>query len=239
MEYTIYVTYSFGSSPYSGNTSLGYSNAIHCNYIQKITTDVIENKDISINFYNENDFKFMSTNISDGIGWSATNMYIILQIVENNNEPQSNMWRIIDVTNQLSGHTENSIITPNQIIGSVLKVSLNNITSYDIYNLDYLSYPSSLANDDDKLSFGEEYYFLGNVKTKIEAIAYTTEISINLSLNEFNSTTNPTWDKLSSVQISEVGIYDDDNNLVAIGKLNNPISKDGDTSRTIIFEMDF
>jgi len=58
-------------------------------------------------------------------------------------------------------------------------------------------------------------------------------------LSEFNSTTNPTWDGISSVAISEIGIYDEDKNLVAIGKLNNPIIKDSSITRTISFAIDF
>jgi len=44
---------------------------------------------------------------------------------------------------------------------------------------------------------------------------------------------------VSSVAISEVGIYDENKNLVAVGKLNNPIIKDSTISRTISFAIDF
>lgn len=238
-NYSIYVTYKFGSAPYSASTSLGYSDAIHCNYIQKIETDSVNNKDVSIYFNSVEDFIHMSEDTSNGLGWSATNLYVILQIVYGTGVPQPNLWRILDVTNQISGHTTNTIITPTQLINSVLKVPLGDITSYNLYNLDYLTYPTALTTDENKLSFGDESYFLGNVRTDIEAIAYTSDISISLNLNEFNSTTNPTWDEASPVQISEVGIYDDDGNLVAIGKINGSISKDSTVARTIVFAMDF
>ena len=106
-----------------------------------------------------------------------------------------------------------------------------------MYNLDYLSYP--IPAETDKLCFGDEVYFFGNVETDIEADVYTSDLSINLALGEFNSTTNPTWDGISSVAISEIGIYDEDKNLVAIGKLNNPIIKDSSITRTISFAIDF
>jgi hypothetical protein len=64
-------------------------------------------------------------------------------------------------------------------------------------------------------------------------------MSINLALNEFNSSNNLTWDGTSSVYISEVGLYDENKNLVAIGKLNNPIQKDSTISKTILFALDF
>jgi len=89
------------------------------------------------------------------------------------------------------------------------------------------------------LSFGDETYFFGVVETEIKADVYTTDISINLPLNEFNTSTNSTWDGNSKVYISEIGIYDSDKNLVAIGKLNNPVPKDSTISRTIVFAIDF
>jgi len=58
-------------------------------------------------------------------------------------------------------------------------------------------------------------------------------------LNQFNSTTNLTWDGVSKVAISEIGIYDADKNLVAVGKLNDPIDKDSSIARTILFAIDF
>ena len=89
------------------------------------------------------------------------------------------------------------------------------------------------------MGYGEEAFFFGTVRTDIRATVYTTDIPIQLPLNEFNTTTNPTWNGVESVAISEIGIYDDNNNLVAIGKLNHPISKDATIARTIAFQLDF
>ena len=41
------------------------------------------------------------------------------------------------------------------------------------------------------------------------------------------------------VYITEIGIYDTNKNLVAIGKLNDPVAKDATISRTIVFAIDF
>jgi hypothetical protein len=62
---------------------------------------------------------------------------------------------------------------------------------------------------------------------------------IDLPMGFYNSTTNPTWDGMSETLISEIGIYDENNNLVAIGKLNNPILKSDSISRNIVFSLDF
>ena len=89
------------------------------------------------------------------------------------------------------------------------------------------------------MCFGDASYFFGNVTSKIKADVYTTDISINLPLNEFNSTTNSTWNGIETVYITEIGIYDSNKNLVAIGKLNDPVAKDATISRTILFAIDF
>jgi hypothetical protein len=80
---------------------------------------------------------------------------------------------------------------------------------------------------------------LGNVYTEIHADVYTTNLSLVLNLNEFNSSTNNTWNGISRVAISEIGIYDANKNLVAIGKLNDPLEKDDTIGRTIAFAIDF
>ena len=59
-----------------------------------------------------------------------------------------------------------------------------------------------------------------------------------MNLGDFNSSTNATWDG-QSVFASEIGIYDDNNNLVAIGKFNDPVEKNATLSRTILFAIDF
>lgn len=240
-DITIYITYSFGSIPYDSANSYGYSDSVHCNYINKLTTDDLLNKDISLYFNSADDFAFMSnaTGVTSGDGWTATKVNLIAQIVEGDIEPEADKWKIIDVTDQILGHTVGNIINKENLVESVLKLTQSDYNAAGFYNLDYLDYPTSVPTDENKLTFGEERYFFGNVRTDIEAIAYTTDISIPLPLNQFNSTTNPTWDGVSSVQLDEIGIYDDNGNLVAIGKLNSPISKDSTIARTIAFSLDF
>jgi hypothetical protein len=148
---------------------------------------------------------------------------------------------MFDVTDQVSGFTTGTtfMLTPAKITSTVFSVPLYKYGSMTTYDLDYLDYPSHLSVDDDKLCFGDEEYFFGNVSADIEAIAYSTDLAINLPLNEFNSTSNVTWDRVSPVYITEIGVYDENQNLVGIAKLNNPIPKDATISRTIVFGLDF
>ncbi len=242
---TAFITYIL--IPTTGLAVGNYSQAIHCNYIKKIdlgTTNPYV-QEISFNFPNINDFKFLASDITDNTGFTANKIHAIVQIVSNapfdtfdDVKPDSTLWKQIDITSQVTGSS--TYLTAAQLTSVVFKVSLlqyNNAAVFMPYNLDYLNYPS--ASETDKLAFGEATYFFGNVSTEIKADVYTTDISINLPLNEFNSSTNKTWDGNETVYISEIGIYDSNKNLVAIGKLNDPVAKDGTISRTIVFALDF
>jgi len=247
--YTIFITYGLESVPYDatiGDSSLGYSSSIHCNYIQKRVVDTTTNKNVNMYFTSPSQFKFLAGDqVIIGTGWTANKIYMLLQIVDNSTfssldavVPSSNQWKKFDVSDQIAGYAPgNTSITINQITSTAFLVPLSLYSSAPYYNLSYLNYP--LTTQPDLMGFGEETYFMGNVATEIQAIAYTTDIAINLPLNQFNSSTNATWDGISTVQISEIGIYDVNGNLVAIGKLNDPIGKDSTIGRTLVFGIDF
>jgi hypothetical protein len=238
--YTVFITYGLISES-------GFTRAIHCNYIKKIQLDLGDPylQQININFPNEDDFKFLSGNINVSTGFTAQKIFVLAQLVDNTPysdisevESDSSQWRMYDVTDQTNGGwISGETITKSQITSTIYKISLFDYEDKPLYDLNYLDYPASVEID--KLSFGDETYFLGTVMSDIEAIVYTTDLSINLLLDEFNTTTNPTWDNVSPVSISEIGIYDENKNLVAIGKLNNPITKDSTIARTIVFAIDF
>lgn len=235
--YTVFLTYALQST---GGT-LYNNTGVHCNYIQSLHLDTIINKEVNIFFGSVDDFKFLST--SGGTGYTANNVWVILQLVDNSGytdpseiKPQADLWKYYDVTYQIQNMVGVNISKYN--MGETLfKVPLNDYDTYPTYNLEYLNYPN--ITQEDSLSFGDEEIFMGNVTTDVEAIAYMTDLSINLDLNEFNTSTNKTWDGETSVYITEVGLYNQNKELVAIGKFNNPIPKDDTTSRTILFGLDF
>lgn len=244
MANTIFITYQFEGAPYSADTSYGHSTAIHCNYIEKIEVENLTNSTISLIFDN-NEFPFLADTttdpfISGGTGWTAWRVNAIIQIVNATGDTvvaDPAGWKIIDITEQTVGYVTGETLQKTGITSTVYTVTLSDYNAAPIYDLSYLDYPTELETD--RLAWGEEVFFYGNVKTDIKATAYTTDIPVVMPLNQFNSTTNPTWDGLTPVSVSEVGIYDSVGNLVAIGKLNNPISKDSTIARTIVFAMDF
>lgn len=240
-NYTIFTSYVLApTGTTSGHTS-GYQQGIHCNYFKsmQIETDNLYIQEVSLNFANTDDFKFLSSDVSNGTGYTVHRIYMLVQtgLTTTTIKPVADAWKIYDVTSQVTGYTGIGFLTANQITSVVFKAPLKDYAAKDVYDLDYLSYPSSI--DETSLCFGDETYFFGNVTTSIKADVYVTDLSINLGLNQFNSTTNTTWDSVSRVYITEIGLYDNNKNLVAIGKLNDPVPKDGTISRTIVFALDF
>ena len=241
--FTIFMTYQFEDTPAAQSTSYGYSPAIHCTYISTITTDDLNGKALNMYFSSADDLPFLAdSNSVDGTGFTATKLNAIVQILNGISDsdititPSSSEWYKVDITDQIQNHVVGAVIDKVNLVNSTFNVEFNSLNTP--YTLDYLNYPSNVASDD-VMGFGEEAFFFGTVKTDIRATVYTTDIPINLPLNSYNTTTNPTWDGVSPVTISEIGIYDNQNNLVGIGKLNYPINKDATISRTIAFQIDF
>lgn len=253
--YTIFTSYIL--VPYTNNVNFGvsYSQAIHCNYIKSMQLNTTEPllQEIVINFSNVSDFKFLNDNISNGTGYTVHKIFALVQLIDNSTYTSLSdvkaipyMWKVYDVTPQITYHASGNTLSASMLAGQAFKVPLKHYydspTLFQTYNItDYIpSYPTKQITADDQLCFGDETFFLGNVSSDIQAIAYTTDISILLDLNEFNSSTNATWNsQTDKVVISEIGIYDANKNLVAIGKLNNPIQKDSSIARTIVFAVDF
>lgn len=243
--YKAFMTYMLVSE--SGTTNGdGYSDAIHCNYINNVTFDTLSNKEFNIYFDDVEEFKFLSP--YRGSGFTAHKLIVLAQLVDLDDyadeslaKPLPNEWVMFDVTEQVTGYTSGATLTAQQLTSNVFRIPLSQYnlakTGGHVYDLDYLNYPTNLNEDD--LCFGDETYFIGSMTSTVEAIAYTTDLAINLPLDQFNSTTNVTWDQLSKVYITEIGLYDDKKNLVGIAKLNDPIPKDSTISRTIVFGLDF
>lgn len=112
---------------------------------------------------------------------------------------------------------------------SLLDVSENNN-----YNLnDYISIP--LSNQLSEHTFGDETFFFGNIETDIKATIFRSIITCNVLPNTYISTSNPTFNPdQDKVAFTEMGIYDIDNDLIAIGKFSQPLTRKYNSDLLII-----
>lgn len=245
---TIFITYLLETAgTLLEEVSYGYKTPVHCNYIQKITTEDYTDKTVSLSFNKDDEFRFMAgpSDIKpsgNGYGWSADKFYVLIQIIDgigDNIKPESNQWKKVDKTSSINNFSTwvGKAIPPEELIKSVFIIREDEYDNAPTYDLSYLNYP--IETDTNNLQFGEEVFLYGNVKAKISANIFSMTMNAILPLNEFNSSQNPTWEEGETVYITEIGIYDDEGTLLGIGKLNTPIDKNNNLHRTIEFNLDF
>jgi len=173
-------------------------------------------------------------------GYNASDLHILSQLVTIGEEPDPTQWKEFNYTSDLTGFgTWGATTIPRYALTDsnyfFNKTKYDAATTYSLTAYTTLPTPSNLSG----LGFGEESVFVGNINTDIKAVVYRTQIIQILNMNDYNISTNPTFSEDDDVYISEAGIYDDNNNLVAIGKMNDPIMKNNSQLFTIELDIDF
>jgi hypothetical protein len=223
---TMFVTYRFT------NTS-AFTNSLHCNYYSKITgpndCNPSNSENVGVRF-GGNLSCLGLYNDSYHQGFFAEKIEIICQKVVTGNRPQSDSWRIIDMTDQISGSTVDGYITQDALTGHtfVITKDLYDAAATPKYDLgDYIELTTEGDDTSVQLNFGDEYYFYGSLETDIQATIYEMRYKVNLSNTEFLVSTNPTWNTTTKPYITEIGLYDDEKNLMLISKLQSPVLRQG------------
>jgi hypothetical protein len=240
------ITYLLGSNNnYSDTTNYGYSTGIHCGYITKLYPQILPQV-VEFNIpSNELQFMQSSAGLTAGTGFNANTFKIIAQKVPIGSEPNPALWIEYDYTPKLQNYSSWSATTipPNNSgLADIIYIFTNAEytvgTSYDVTS--YIGALPTTALPNTGLAFGEESILLGNINSDIKALVYRTKIVYKLNFNQYNTSNNPTFnDSEDDVYITEAGIYDDNNNLVAIGKLNNPVKKNNNKLFALELDMDF
>lgn len=223
---TMYVSYLLN------NTSSGATNSLHCNYYSKILGPNIDcgtpgSQNVAVRFGGEfNCLNQITTNTLTN-GYVADSFQIICQLVEDGSRPSSDEWRIIDFTDQLSATTINGYITQSGLTGNTFVITNELYSAATPYNLsNYIPLPTG-STSNTTLTFGDEYYFYGSLETDIQATIYEMRYKINLSQSEFQKSSNPTWSSGITPQITEIGLYDSEFNLMIVSKLQSPVPRQG------------
>jgi hypothetical protein len=153
-------------------------------------------------------------------------MKLLCQIVTGDTRPISTAWREIDVTSAMT--LTNGYITESSITGTTFQIDTNNYNAAasNTYNLaNYIDIPQN--GDTDVLNFGDEYAFYGNLETDISATIYEMKYLINLGRNQFTDTSNPTWTSGTTSYVTEIGLYNQNKDLLVISKLQSPEIRQG------------
>jgi hypothetical protein len=218
---------------YLFESQTGVTSSLHCNYysvLEANSTVTANTQNAAIRFGGE--FGFLGTN--EFTGYTATSMKIICQMVTGDTRPSPTAWRQIDVTSAMT--LSNGYITQASLTGTTFQIGLDDYESADGYYLqDYLDIPQN--GQTDVLNFGDEYYFYGNLETDISATIYEMKYLVNLNRNQFTNSSNPTWTPTTKPYITEIGLYDQNNDLIVISKLQSPELRQG--IQQFVVKLDF
>jgi hypothetical protein len=252
--YTYFVTYITESDEPSSGASYGYQQALPCQYIQRIdgSVDGFGNSQYLKAFFNTSYFPYLRT--SDGMtsysgtGWNTNKVQILVNKVNTSTFPDVDLdtipadgWRRVSSgttgNGLFTGGTGTSTITPSDLAGFQFVISQEDWNSGSTYVLDSDFYDNNDVNTSG-LTFGSESFFFGNISASILATTYKTVMTVLAPDTEYNSSSNSSYDGLldSDTYITEVGILNNNNILVAVGKPTYPIKKN--TSRYISFQLE-
>jgi len=181
----------------------------------------------------------------DGYGYFADTFKVLAQVInrDTQNRPTPSEWKVVDFTSTNitgnSGETINPLLFENQNPNTTgFLLSGNLYTGGTQFNLGE-ELDMSNAEYYGKMTFGDERLFYGNLRTYISATIYKSLFNINVDGASISSSSNTTYDFGLDRYVSEVGILDNNNNLVLVGKLSRPIRLGNATNASIELTIDF
>ena len=225
----VWVTYGFGSS------IDGYQY-LHCNYYQKVTgpksgcTD--SELDIILSFSGQNfanELKCLNDDDTIPTGYTANEFFVLIQKGSTSqSRPTPGNWVKVDLTTEII--TPPDYISSNDLVNATtLLVDLTTYESSLLYDLSTQigGLPTQATSASARYTFGDDYSFFGNIKTDITATIYEMRYLINLPYNQFLKSSNPTWSEGIIPYITEIGLYDENKNLLVLGKVQSPTIRQG------------
>ena len=252
------------------NGVLKPNESLYLTYYLKITGDtgfqttlpcqrysVIDNptpngdKDISFTLQNVDRLPYMrklETPGYDGYGFYAHNFILLAQVINKNitTRPNPSQWREIDFTSTditgVAGETIDPFLLESQnpattnffLTGALYSAA----TIFDLGT----EIDMSKGLNYDKLTFGDERLFYGNLRTHIGATIYKSLFTVSIDGALLPRSTNPTYStQLNDGNrfVSEIGILDNNSEIVLVGKLSRPIQIKNSSVASIELVIDF
>lgn len=256
---TYYVTYgAYVHAGYADGDAFGYQNFYPCSYIQKITgtTDADGYSPYLSATFPSRAFPYMRDDdrmtAYSGTGWNANTMHILIKEIDTDDDTGvdnvgSDGWKMIGggAGYYDGGEDGGSTINPVYAISHEFIVDQNDMDAaftysvesfFNLDNIDYRTSGNTLG-----LTLGNESFLFGNIKVSTMRTTYRTVVSLQAADGEYNESDNSTFDpdQDEDTYITEIGILDEENRLVAVGKPTNPIKKNESRFLTLQLEMDF
>ena len=233
--------------------AFGYQS-LHCGYIQKIDCQG-SSKYVEVTFpdggfpYLRNEAGFQTYS---GTGWSSNRVKLIAYKMNtsdftNINDINYDSWIQMcgvfgsaDGNGSYSGESTHNTVDPAFLQAHKFIISQEDYTSGVTYTLgDY--YTDYNNTGDRPLNIGDQYFFYGNVQVGIAQKTYKTLINLKLDSGELNESANSTFklNRDDEAFVTEVGIINRNNELVAVGKMTHPVRKTDFRYLAFQLELDF
>jgi len=231
------------------NTGTTTTPTLPCQRYTVLENNTTSDKDVEFRINNVSELPYMRKVESmgyDGYGFFADKFNILCQKVPSTqSRPISSQWRKLDFTSELitgvSGETINPVLLESQNSSNtnfILSGNMYNSASGNTFNLgETLDISNGVYYD--KMTFGDERLFYGNLCTYIGASIYKTLFNINVDGATMSSSSNPSYSEGDDRFITEIGILDGQQNLVLIGKLSRPIKISNSSTASIELTIDF
>ena len=212
----------------------------------KFVNDTAVDRDVNFTIEDVNYFPYMRQYEQmsyDGFGFYADKFKVLIQLVDSSSDrPSSDNWTAIDYTSNaltnVNGYTINPINLENQTPETNnFILTKDKFDSGEIYHLDMFNIPATECPE--LLQFGDERFFFGNLETFIGACIYKSIFNITIPESEFSKSDNPTWDDTKTLHFTEIGIFDDDQQLVLVAKISKPIKLIENSVTEMEISMDF
>jgi hypothetical protein len=218
----------------------GGAQGLHCNYYQKICGPSQDcgasEQNVTVTF--GDDFGCMSQN--ELYGWYAGEFWVLAQKTNTTDRPDPSAWRAIDFTQVLDDNGSidvDDFIAPSGMTSVNFTISQTNYDAAPLYDITDQIVVKMPGENDLQMNFGDETFFNGILKTDIQSTIYEMRYLVNLPSNQFVTSTNPTWSEGVDTYMTEVGLYDNDKNLLALGKFQSPQSREG--VQQVVVKLDF
>jgi len=249
---TMYLTYILDNEV-SGGTS-GMTTGINCQYYTKITNTTPTTKDVNFRL-NAVDLLPYMRKIEhpqyDGLGFHAYNFRVLWQIVdEPEDRPLTDAWSEFNFTTSAITAQVGETIDP------TLLEAQNPLTNGFLIDdavvaaaVPFVLVPTANFNfplnvNPSELQLGDEKFFYGNIEAHIGATIFKTLFKVNIEASDFAYTSNPTRGVDPNVpepdiRISEIGVYDSDQNLVVVAKMSKPMLLSNSNTINAELSIDF
>jgi hypothetical protein len=228
---TAWVTYLISDSDEESSM-----NSIPCNYFSNVK-NVSTPSNIIVKF-GPDSFRHMKDNI-DGIrnGYVAKRFMILVQITDDEEFPRSDMWKVIDYSEEVGGNPFD-YINPQNMTGVTFTITKSKYDSSPFFDLEtYMGnqYFGELASTTQP-QFGDDQIFPGSIRVVRATDVQKMVFKINLPETQFNISQNPTYVS-GNPKITEVTLLDSNKDVLVKGKMTVPITRIG--NQILNVKLDF